>query len=158
MNRLISTLILILVMFSCNNIEKPKKPDNLISRERMVDVITDISLMTAAKGLNKDVLEKNAINPQNYIYEKYNIDSVQFAESNNYYAYDVKEYEEIYAEVKERLEKRKAEYKLLQEEDKKVKDSIKKIKKKERDSIKKLNINKNREFKPEQEKLIRRSE
>jgi hypothetical protein len=124
----------------------------------MVDVITDISLMTAAKGLNKDVLEKNAINPQNYIYEKYNIDSVQFAESNNYYAYDVKEYEEIYAEVKERLEKRKAEYKLLQEEDKKVKDSIKKIKKKERDSIKKLNINKNREFKPEQEKLIRRSE
>lgn len=158
MNRLISTLILILVMFSCNNIEKPKKPDNLISRERMVDVITDISLMTAAKGLNKDVLEKNAINPQNYIYEKYNIDSVQFAESNNYYAYDVKEYEEIYVEVKERLEKRKAEYKLLQEEDKKVKDSIKKIKKKERDSIKKLNINKNREFKPEQEKLIRRSE
>ncbi len=145
-------------MFSCNNIEKPKKPDNLISRERMVDVITDISLMTAAKGLNKDVLEKNAINPQNYIYEKYNIDSVQFAESNNYYAYDVKEYEEIYVEVKERLEKRKAEYKLLQEEDKKVKDSIKKIKKKERDSIKKLNINKNREFKPEQEKLIRRSE
>ena len=46
-------------MFSCNNIEKPKKPDNLISKDRMVDVITDISLMTAAKGMNKNLLEKN---------------------------------------------------------------------------------------------------
>ena len=153
MNRLISTLILILVMFSCNNIEKPKKPDNLISKDRMVDVITDISLMTAAKSMNKDLLEKNAINPQNYIYEKYNIDSVQFAESNNYYAYDVKEYEEIYVIVKERLEKKKIEYTTLQEQDKEEKDSIKKIKKKIRDSIKGLNSNKNLKLKPLQEKL-----
>lgn len=153
MNRIISTLILILVVLSCNNIERPKKPDNLISKDKMVDVITDISLMNAAKGLNKDLLEKNAINPANYIYEKYDIDSTQFAASNNYYAYDVKEYEKIYTRVKERLEKKKAEYNLLQEQDKKEKDSIRQVKKKERDSIKKLNININRELKPIKERL-----
>jgi len=153
MNRIILTLLIIVVILSCNNIEKPKKPDNLISKNRMIDVITDISLMTAAKGMNKNVLEKNAINPQNYIYEKYNIDSVQFAESNNYYAYDVKKYEEIYATVKERLEKQKTEYKLLQEKDKEEKDSIKKIKKKERDSIKGFDSNKNRKLNQLKEKL-----
>lgn len=148
MNRLISILIVILVILSCNNIEKPKKPDNLISKDRMVDVITDISIMAAAKGMNKNLLEENAINPQNYIYEKYNIDSVQFAESNNYYAYDVKEYEDIYVIVKERLEKKKAEYKDLQEQDKEEKDSLKKIKKKVRDSIKGLYSSEKRDFEP----------
>lgn len=153
MKRVVLALILILVVFSCNNIERPKKPDNLISKERMVDIITDISLMTAAKGLNKYLLEQNDINPKNYIYEKYNIDSVQFAESNNYYAYNVKEYEDIYTKVKARLEKQKAEYKLLQDQDRKKKDSIKQVKKKKRDSIKGLNSNKNRKVKLLKEKL-----
>jgi hypothetical protein len=153
MNRIISTLILILVVLSCNNIERPKKPDNLISKDKMVDVITDISLMNAAKGLDKDLLEKNAINPANYIYEKYNIDSTQFAASNNYYAYDVKEYEKIYIRVKERLENKKAEYRLFQEQEKKELDSIREDRKRERDSIKKLNINRNSDFKSIKEKL-----
>ena len=158
MNRLVSTLVLISLVFSCNNIDRPKKPDNLISTDRMVDIITDISLMNAAKGLNKDLLEKNAINPTNYIYKKYNIDSTQFASSNNYYAYDVKEYEKIYMKVKERLENKKAEYELLQEQEKKEKDSIRKAKKKERDSINKLNINKSPGFKPIKEKLLNKRE
>ena len=158
MNRYITTVLIALTIFSCNNIDRPKKPNNLISMDRMVDIITDISLMTAAKGLNKGLLEENAINPQNYIYNKYKIDSVQFAESNNYYAYDVKEYEEIYQIVKERLEAQKAEISALQEKEKKERDSIRKAKKKERDSIKKLNLNKDKEFKPLQEKILKRPE
>jgi len=149
MNRYITILLIALVIFSCNNIDKPKKPDNLISKDRMVDIITDISLMTAAKGLNKGLLEENAINPQNYIYNKYNIDSIQFFESNNYYAYDVKEYEEIYLIVKERLENQKAEYSALQEKKKKERDSLRKDKKAKRDSVKNLNLKKKREFKPD---------
>ena len=156
MNRYITILLIALVIFSCNNIDKPKKPDNLISKDRMVDIITDISLMTAAKGLNKGLLEENAINPQNYIYNKYSIDSVQFAESNNYYAYDVKEYEEIYLKVKERLESQKAEYTTIQGEEKKERDSIRKAKKAKRDSIKNLNLNKNKEIKPLKEKKVKR--
>ncbi len=158
MNRYITIVIIALIVFSCNNIDKPKKPDNLITKDRMVDIITDISLMTAAKGLNKGLLEENAINPQNYIYNKYNIDSIQFAESNNYYAYDVKEYEEIYLTVKERLEEQKEEYTALQEKKKKERDSIRKAKKTARDSIKKLNLNKNKESKPFKGKTVKRPE
>lgn len=146
MKRFLITLLIPLVVFSCNNIEKPAKPDNLISRDKMVDVLTDISLMTAAKGINKRLLEENAINPQNYIYEKYNIDSTQFAESSNYYAYDIKDYEKIYLKVKERLEMQKEKIAALQEKEKKEKDSIREVKKKEIDSIKNLNLNKNRKL------------
>lgn len=158
MNRYIIIVIIALSIFSCNKIDKPKKPDNLISKESMVDIITDISLMTAAKGMNKGLLEENAINPQNYIYNKYSIDSIQFEESNNYYAYDVKEYEEIYLTVKERLEVQKAEYTALQEIEKQKRDSLRKAKKVKRDSIKKLNLNKNKEIKPLKEKTAKSPE
>ena len=35
----------------------------------------------------------NNVSPVTYIYEKHQIDSLQFAESNEYYAYDIKDYE-----------------------------------------------------------------
>ena len=135
--------VYILVSFfvlSCNDIDKPKKPDNLLSKNKMIDIITDISLVNAAKGTDKKKLENKGINPENYIFQKHNIDSLQFAENNNYYAYDVKEYEDIYLKVKQRLENQSEEYKALQDLEKKEKDSIRKAKKKVRDSIKKKRV------------------
>ncbi len=137
MNRLLVYILLSFFVLSCNDIDKPKKPDNLISKNKMIDIITDISLVNAAKSTNKKLLEGNGVNPEKYIYEKYNIDSIQFAESSNYYAYDVKGYEDIYVSVKQRLEKQKEEYKELQEKERKEKDSIRKLKRKKRDSVKK---------------------
>ena len=141
MNRLLFYILLFSCILSCNNIDKPKKPDNLISKNKMIDIITDISLVNAAKGVNKKLIEGNGINPANYIYEKHDIDSIQFAESNNYYAYDVKGYEKIYISVKQRLEKEKKKYKELEEKERKEKDSIRKQKIKKRDSVKRSNKN-----------------
>ena len=149
MNRIICYLLISLFALSCNNIDKPKKPDNLISKNKMIDIITDINLANAAKGIDKKLLEKKGLNPQSYIYQKYDIDSIRFAESNNYYAYDVKEYEDIYLKVKQRLENQKQGFKAIEEKEQKEKDSIRLFKKKERDSIKK---NKN-----SKEKLLQES-
>ncbi len=158
MNRLISSILVILMLLSCNDIKKPRKPDNLISRDKMSNIIADISLMNAAKGINKTLLEENDINPLNYIYKKYNIDSIQFAESNNYYAHDINKYEDIYLKAKEGLEKQKAEITRLQEIERKEKDSIREAKKKERDSVKNLNLNKDKKIKQLKEKLPKRPE
>lgn len=136
MNRLICYMLISLFVLSCNNIDRPKKPNNLISKNKMIDIITDINLVTAAKGIDKKLLEEKGINPQKYIYQKYNIDSIQFAESNNYYAYDVKDYEDIYLSVKQRLEKQKEQYEAIEAKELKEKDSLKKIKRKEIDSLK----------------------
>ena len=42
--------------------------------------------------------------PENYIFEKYSIDSTQFAESNNYYVYNTKTYESILNKIKEKID------------------------------------------------------
>jgi hypothetical protein len=113
-----------------------KKPDNLISKSKMVDIIYDMSLVSAAKGVNRKLMEQQGLHPDKYVYEKHGIDSAQFAQSNEYYAFDLNTYEDIYKKVKFKLEKDKKYYsELVQKEDKK-RDSINKERRKLRDSLK----------------------
>lgn len=92
----------------------------------------DVFLVNAAKGINKKVLENNGIAPQEYIYKKYDIDSLQFAKSNNYYVYDFKTYEDIIEKVKQRIESEKGKYEAINLKEEKTKDSIQEAKQKEK--------------------------
>ncbi|MBN4070800.1 DUF4296 domain-containing protein [Olleya sp. AH-315-F22] len=132
-------IVLVALVISCknNNIEKPKKPDNLISKDKMVEIIYDISLINSAKGSNKIIIENEGIIPEEYIYKKHNIDSVQFALSNEYYAYNLKTYEAIYNNVKDKLEKDKKKIQAIIEAEQKIKDSISKKTRRAFDSLKK---------------------
>lgn len=145
MNRLILLALICLVFWSCNNIDRPEKPENLLSESQMVDIITDISILNAAKGSNYRIIKEKGVIPEEYIYKKYNIDSVQFAESSEYYAYNIKTYENIYTKVKQRLNKRKAETTELEEKKKKERDSIRESKKSKRDSIRTIKLPKKTE-------------
>jgi hypothetical protein len=136
--------IIISFFFSCNAaIENPKKPDNLISEEKMVDIMYDVFLLNSAKGVNKRVLEQNGIFPEQYVFEKYKIDSTQFANSNNYYAYDTKAYESILNRIKEKIDLKKKEYEAFEkvEEAERIRkaDSIREVHTKEKDSLVKAN-------------------
>lgn len=97
-------IILIGLLFSfisCNNtIEKPK---NLIEKDKMIDILYDISLLEAIKtqNINGGIKNKEA---NEYLYKKYSIDSTQLAQSNKYYAADVDEYKKMFEEVKTKLE------------------------------------------------------
>lgn len=101
-----------------------EKPDNLISKDKMVEVLKDLAIVNAAKSTNVTVLRDNNIEPMAYIFEKHGIDSVQFVESDKYYASLPVEYERIYKEVEAKLEK---EHVVLQSA-KKVKDSLRLMK------------------------------
>jgi len=90
-----SFLILLLIVSSCFTIKKPEKPEQLISEDQMVNVLIDMAIMSSAKGVNKSKIEKNGIIPDHYIYKKNNIDSMTFAQSNAYYAFDIKKYNAI---------------------------------------------------------------
>ena len=96
-------------LFGCVNnslIEHPNVPEDLISQDKMVDIIYDMTLISVAKGVNKSILENNGIIPEEYIFKKYSIDSVIFAENNEYYSFDLKIYQSIYDEVKIKLKKK----------------------------------------------------
>ena len=139
MKYFIKYIFILFLAMSCNNnsIEKPKKPKNLIKKEKMVDIIIDMSLFSAAKGVNKWVIESNGILPEDYIYRKYDIDSSQFAQSNEYYAYNLDSYEEIYSKVKIRLEVQKVYYDSIIDVEAKQRTADGKELRKRRDSLKK---------------------
>ena len=108
MNKL-NVIIILSIVLGCSNslTQKPMPPDNLISQEKMVDVIYDMTLINVAKGVNKSILENNGIIPEQYLFNKHSIDSILFARSNEYYSYDLKTYQIIYDKVKIKLEKNK---------------------------------------------------
>ena len=80
------------------------KPNDLIPEEKMVDILYDMSLISVSKGINKRILENNGIKPKKYILKKYNIDSLQFVVSNDYYSKDLERYLLIYETVLNKLE------------------------------------------------------
>ncbi len=141
LKRLLAYFVIVLMATACYKYDKPKKPENLIPKDKMIDIIMDVRLLSSANGQNKTTLDKNNLQAETYIYKKYNIDSLQFALSNNYYAYYVDDYEAIYQKVRDSLEALKNKYADLQfkeEKEKKFKDSIQSIIKKDSISISKL--------------------
>ena len=92
---------LIVLFFGCkmNSVEKPS---NLIDKDKMVDILYDISLLEAIKTQNIGGGISSKMG-NDYIYKKYKIDSIQFVKSNIYYASDIEEYKKMFEEIKQRL-------------------------------------------------------
>ncbi len=101
MKKTIALLCLLFSIYSCTNaiVEKPK---NLIEKDKMIDILYDLSLLDAIKSqnINGGISSKTV---ENYIFKKYKIDSIQLAKSNTYYASDIDEYKKMIEEVKTRL-------------------------------------------------------
>jgi hypothetical protein len=105
MRKLVAFFLLFAILISCQKPAVPK-PDNLIDEDVMVDIMFDISILEAMKSQKGDVLEANAINPNTYIFKKYKIDSLQFANSDKFYASEIKKYKEIFDKVNKRMEEK----------------------------------------------------
>ncbi|GEP51514.1 hypothetical protein FNO01nite_21860 [Flavobacterium noncentrifugens] len=82
-----------------------KKPEKLIDKEEMVNIIYDVSILEAMRARNPSPAEHGIT--RDYIYKKYHVDSLQFAQNNEYYASDIQEYKKIYDKVNARVEKEK---------------------------------------------------
>lgn len=144
-------ICLSLLLISCHDIDKPKKPKNLLSKSQMVNVIVDMSLLTSAKGLNKYELQSKRIMPEDYIFNKHGVDSLQFALSNEYYSYDIEIYESIYLKVYDSLQAMKTKFNKLDEEkldSKQKKDSLRRINLNDSSSIKRNEMINKRLMKP----------
>ena len=101
-------LLLVSVAFASCQKNTVAKPAKLIEQGVMVDIIYDLTILEAVKYENAASLEANRIVPKEYIYKKYKIDSLQFAQNNQYYASDIENYKKIYDQVKQKMEKKKA--------------------------------------------------
>ena len=108
------------VMLSCEK-KVVEKPDNLIEKETMDSILYDLSLLQAIRGGYQGKLDSNKVEIANYIYKKYKIDSLQFANSNRYYASDVAAYNRMFNRVNERLIAEKAKMDTLVKREEKLK-------------------------------------
>ncbi|MEP1488218.1 MAG: DUF4296 domain-containing protein [Algibacter sp.] len=130
--RLTVLISIALLITTCYKYKEPKKPENLISKAKMANILIDLRLIKSVSGNNKKVLDTHYVKAAQYVYKKYNIDSLQFALSNDYYAFHVADYEEIYTKMKDSLDVLKKKYKNLVEEEAKAKrkaDSLEKAEK-----------------------------
>ena len=117
-------LIFAILLVSCQNVEEIKKPDSLIPEKKMVEVLTDLSILYSAKNYNKRILEETGLPLKTYLYEKHQIDSLQLAQSTEYYAKNYTQFKKIYNQVKLNLDKIKTDLEEVQVEEECVEDSI----------------------------------
>jgi len=115
-------LLVLIILLSCGE-KLMEAPENLIPKEKMVEILADMAIANSAKSTNIGLLRDNNIDPTAHVFKKYEIDSLRFVESDRYYASVPAEYEAIYTEVELRLERQKKEL----EEAKKLSDSLKTI-------------------------------
>lgn len=102
MKKVTYLILTIIFTVSCTSKTIYKKPDNLIEKDKMINIWTDIYIARGAKSVQTKNLKKN-INYLPLVFEKYKIDSVQLSESNFYYTSKIDEYQKMFEEVNKRL-------------------------------------------------------
>jgi hypothetical protein len=155
MKKLVFFLVLLVILSSCNK-DLVEKPDNLIEKGMMIDIMYDMALLDALKYQDPNSLYINDVNPKTYIYKKYKIDSLQFVKSNAYYAADYREYKTMYDALGDRLKKEKASVDLVIKKEQKKAVALKKAKaKKRQDSIIKVKKEKELKLKKEKDSILK---
>ena len=132
MKKILSILLIIIVFLGCKE-DTVQQPDRLIEKGKMINIMYDVALLEALKYQNPATLAKYKINAPDYIYKKYKIDSLQFAQSNVYYAANYTEYKEMFDQVIKRIDSRKV-----------IVDSLVKVEIKNRKELDSLKKTKNR--------------
>lgn len=96
-------LVLIIFLGSCRNVETPEKPDDLISKDKMAAILAEVYMNNAARSVDLNLIRNSGIHLDSLVYQKFDIDSLQFANSNNYYSANLNMYIDILKDVEERL-------------------------------------------------------
>ena len=99
--------LVLIFMVSCTSNTILEKPKDLIPKDSMVLLLTDLFIAKSAFN-EKNIKNQRKINYIPLVYNKYKIDSTRFKSSNFYYTSKLEEYELIYNEVNEILLAKKA--------------------------------------------------
>ncbi len=124
MKQFLYILFVIIFIGSCTSNTIYKKPENLIPKDQMIDLLVDMQIAIGARS-TKNNNGDYGVNYMPFVFEKYQIDSVRFAESSFYYTTDIDSYNKMLQKVKTRIEKMNEENEIKTKE----LDSIKKDKK-----------------------------
>lgn len=126
----ITAISLTLILWSCQDVKRPEIPLNLIPEDQMAEVLTEVYLINAARSFDNRTIIDEKIKLDSFFFRKFNIDSLQFVESNAYYTSNLSAYNRLFTKVEERMALMKVEtdsllLEYVQElEAKRIQDSI----------------------------------
>ena len=132
--KLLRIFLVLVLVISCAE-KVVERPENLLPKEKMIDIYYDLALLGSVGSVNTSVLSTNGVQTMPYIFKKYSIDSLQLVQSDLYYASIPLEYQGMYEEVESRLDAQKS---AQEEAQKKRGDSIKESNKRRTDSLKEI--------------------
>ena len=99
--------LLFLILNSCQTAEKVEKPDNLLSKDEMVNILSDIAVLKSANDINSNRLSNFIDTPFDYITQKYQVDSLTIVKNLEYYNFQFNDNLSIYRQVEENIKIRK---------------------------------------------------
>ena len=100
-------LVFLIIMMSCQENKNFDKPENLIDVPTMENIVYDLLLMQSIQSNAYTADQMETYFGNEYIYLKYNIDSLQLAVSELYYTKFPKVYLDIHKKVLARFTKLK---------------------------------------------------
>ncbi len=104
--RFIGRLLVILVIgqfLSCQQVVRPQVPEQIIPESQMVHILVEAYIGNAARSNNNRVLRMGGVQLDSILYQKYGIDSLQFAQNTAYYAAQIDPYMRILQGVEKEL-------------------------------------------------------
>ncbi len=151
-------ILFVFFAISCQDIQPVKSPANLIDQAKMEEILYEIAIINAARGYDIQKLSKYGVAPETYVFEKYNIDSLQYAENVSYYSSDIESYKEMYLTIQKRIEGEFTYHDSLAKRKKKIKDSLRteevRESERKRDSVRKADSIAGRVKKPRSPKKL----
>lgn len=120
----LAIVLMFVFLVGCTNVYKVPKPDKLIPQTAMENILYDMTIINAAGTYNSQRFSQTGVDPACHVFEKYNIDSAQYAQNTLYYAASLDEYKELIDKVKARIEKEHKAADSAFKEEKRIKDSI----------------------------------
>lgn len=98
-----------MLLVSCTSRTIYKKPDDLIGKNQMIQLWTDIYIANSASSIKNEKLDTK-VNYMPLLFEKYGIDSARFMRSNVYYTSRIEDYEKMFKKVEDNLRALKDKY------------------------------------------------
>ena len=98
--------IFILAILLCVSCSEPLKqpPENLVPQEKMLAIYYDLAVLTALNNMTPATLKNQNIEMMQYLYDKYEIDSLTLSQSNTYYASLPDVYDKMFDSIQIKLQ------------------------------------------------------
>lgn len=109
--KFVLNIVLIAMVFAgCQDVKYPEPPENLLPKEKFVQILADAYVANASRSrsVNNRILRTKGIQLDSLLYNKHQVDSLSFAESNAYYASNLDVYTQIILDVEKLLTEKKA--------------------------------------------------